>query len=292
MDDLLSTLRKRYIVGDGPMGTMLFSRLGGRHETVEDFSLHEPEEVVRLHRDYLDAGAQLLGASTFSANRIRLSRSRVLAQLEEVNRLGVQLAREAAGDAAWVLGKMGPTGQLLEPLGDLSAAEAREAYEEQGAILTEAGADVLALETMGDLAEVGVALEALRRVSRLPVIVSFSVDAHLRTLMGVTPEQAATFALERGADGVGSNCGVGPDEVEQAVERMLQVAPDALVLAEPNAGVPRMEGDRTVYPVGVERFADYAEKVMRLGARIISACCGATPDHIRAMAERCRAGGA
>ena len=113
-------------------------------------------------------------------------------------------------------------------------------------------------------------------------------SANLRTLMGVTPEQAATAALEAGCDVVGSNCGVGPDEVEQAVERMLAVAPEALILAEPNAGLPQVTGDRTVYPVGPERFADYAGNVLRLGARIISACCGATPDHIRAMTERCQ----
>lgn len=290
MDDFLSALRRSPIIGDGPMGTMLFSRLGSRYETVEEFNLHDPREVRRLHRDYIEAGSQMLGASTFSANRVRLGRTSVLAQLEELNRLGIELARGAAGDAAWVVGKMGSTGQLLEPLGDLSASEARDAYVEQASILADAGADALALETMGDLAEVGVALEALRSVTKLPLIVSFTFDANLRTLMGTTPEQAVGDALERGCDVVGTNCGVGPDEVEAAVARMLAAAPEALVLAEPNAGLPRMDGERTVYPVGPGRFADYAENVQRLGARVISACCGATPDHIRAMAERCRKG--
>lgn len=290
MDDLLTALGNRPIIGDGPMGTMLLSRLGSRHQTVEEFSLHEPDEVVRLHRDYLQAGSQLLGASTFSANRVRLGHTGLLPQLEELNRLGIELARQAAGDGAWVVGKLGPTGKLLEPLGDLSAGEATAAYVEQASVLAGAGADALALETMGDLAEACLALDALRSVTALPVIVSFTFDANLRTLMGVTPEQAVTAVLERGCDVVGSNCGVGPDEVEQSIARMIAVAPDALLLAEPNAGLPRVEGERTVYPVGPERFADYAEKVTRLGARIVSACCGATPAHIRAMAERCQTG--
>ncbi|MFC1526144.1 homocysteine S-methyltransferase family protein [Candidatus Latescibacterota bacterium] len=291
MDDLLSTLRERSIIGDGPMGTMLFSRFGSKYETVEEFSLREPDEVVRLHRDYVEAGSQWVGTSTFSANRIRLSHTGILPELEAANRLGVELARQAAGDRAWVVGKLGPTGKLLEPLGDLSAAEARAAYVEQASILADAGADALALQTMGDLTEACVALEAMRGATKVPVIVSFTFDANLRTLMGVTPEQAATTVLERGADVVGTNCGVGPDEVEQAIERMIAVAPEALCLTEPNAGLPQVDGDRTLYPVDPDRFADYAENVARMGARMISACCGATPDHIRAMAERCQGNG-
>ena len=286
MEDLLSALRQRAIIGDGPMGTMLFSRLGSRYETVEEFSLRDPDEVVRLHRDYVEAGSQWLGTSTFSANRVRLGHSDLLPQLEEVNRVGVELARRAAGERAWVVGKLGPTGKLLEPLGDLSPGEASDAYAEQAEILARAGADALALETMGDLAEVGLALEAMRRVADVPVVVSYSFDANLRTLMGVTPEQALTAALEGGADVVGTNCGVGPDEVEQAIEQMIALAPDALLLAEANAGLPHVDGDQAVHPVGPERFAAYAGEVARLGARVISACCGATTAHIQAMAER------
>lgn len=289
MEDLLSNLRERVIIGDGPMGTMLFSRFGSKYETVEEFSLRDPDEVVRLHRDYVEAGSQWLGTSTFSANRIRLSHTRLLPELETVNRLGVELARQAAGDGAWVVGKLGPTGKLLEPLGDLSVNEAREAYVEQASILADAGADALALETMGDVTEACVALEAMKGATKLPVVASFTYDANLRTLMGVTPEQAATAVLEQGADVVGSNCGVGPDEVEKAIGKTIAVAPGALCLAEANAGVPQIDGDRTVYPVGPERFAEYAENVARMGARIVSACCGATPDHIRAMVERLRA---
>jgi len=286
MDDFLSTVQERFVIGDGPMGTMLFSRLGNRYQTVEEFNLYNPEEVVRLHKEYLEAGAMLLGASTFSANRIRLSRSNVLNKLEDMNRLGVELAKEAAGDRAWVVGKLGPTGKILQPLGDLSRDEAKEAYQEQVSILVDAGADLLAVETMGDLTEAQVALEAMRSISDLPTVVSFSFYADLHTVMGVTPERAAAAALEWGADVVGSNCGIGPDEVEQSIIKMIEVDSEALFWTEPNAGLPQLKDGQAVYGVGPERFADYAEKVARMGVKVIGACCGSTPDHIRAMVER------
>jgi methionine synthase I (cobalamin-dependent) len=203
-----------------------------------------------------------------------------------MNRLGVELAKEAAGDRAWVVGKLGPTGKILQPLGDLSIDEARDAYQEQVSILADAGADLLAVETMGDLTEAQIAFEAMKSISDLPIVVSFSFYADLHTVMGVTPEKAAEAALEWGADIVGSNCGIGPDEVEQSISKMIEVNSDALFWTEPNAGVPQLKDGKAVYEVGPERFADYAEKVAHMGVRIISACCGSTPAHIRAMAER------
>jgi 5-methyltetrahydrofolate--homocysteine methyltransferase len=286
MEDFLSTIRERFVIGDGPMGTMLLGRHGNKYGTPEEFSVYEPEEVVRLHREYLEAGAEVLGANTLNANRVKLSRSKALDRLEEMNRLGVFLAKGAAESKAWIAGNMGPTGRLLEPLGELSVEEAREAYTEQASILAGAGADIIVIETMSDLEEAKAALEATRSVTRLPVVVSFSFDANIRTMMGVTPEQAARAVLEWGADLVGSNCGVGPDEVEQSAERMLKVAPGALLWTRPNAGLPRLEGDRTVYGIGPDRFADYAEKVASRGVRVIAACCGSTPEHVRAMSKR------
>ena len=139
---------------------------------------------------------------------------------------------------------------------------------------------------MGDLTEAQLAFESLRSVSGLPIVVSFSFYANLRTVMGVTPEAAVSAAIECGADVVGSNCGIGPDEVEQSISKMMEVSSDTLFWTEPNAGLPQLKEGEAVYEIGPERFADYAEKAARLGVNIISACCGATPDHIRAMAER------
>lgn len=286
MTDFLAAVKKRFLVGDGSMGIMLFTRLGSKYRTTEEFNLHQPEDVLQLHQDYLDAGAEVLTTNTFSANRVKLAQSGLTDKLAELNRTGVSLAKQAAGDLAWVAGSMGPTGKLLDPLGDLSADEARETFAEQASILAGEGADLIAIETMSALEEAQAAFDAVRSVTKLPVAVSFTFDANIRTMMGVTPEQAVQAALEWGADLIGTNCGVGPDEVEQVIERMAKAAPDALLWSEPNAGLPRLEGDRAVYDLGPERFADYAEKAARLGARVIGSCCGSTPDHIRAMARR------
>ena len=284
--DFLTTIRGGFVLGDGPLGTMLMARHGSRYKTVEEFTLYRPEDVLRLHKDYVEAGAQIVGTNTFSANRVKLTQAGLADRLGDMNRLGVALAREAAGGKAWVVAKLGPTGQMLEPFGELTFQEAKEAYVEQASILAEAGADALCVETMSDLAEARAALEGAKRVVRLPVVVSFSFDVHVRTMMGVTPEEGATTALRWGADVVGANCGVGPEQVEEAIERMARVAPGIPLWAAPNAGLPRVEGETTIYDVGPDRFADYAERVARAGARVIGACCGSTPHHVRAMGQR------
>ena len=286
MKDFLATLEERFVIGDGSLGIMLVTRLGSKYRTPEEFNLHQPKDVLQLHRDYIEAGSEVLTTNTFSANRVKLTQSGVANRLEELNRTGVSLAKEAARDRAWVTGSLGPTGKLLEPLGDLSVDEARETYAEQASILAEGGADLIVIETMSALEEAQAAYEGVRSVTNLPVAVSFTFDTNIRTMMGITPEQAAQAAAEWGADLVGSNCGVGPDEVEQAIERMAKVVPNMPLWSEPNAGLPRLVGDRAVYDLGPERFADYAEKVVRLGARVIGSCCGTTPEHIWAMAER------
>ncbi|MFC1551314.1 homocysteine S-methyltransferase family protein [Candidatus Latescibacterota bacterium] len=286
MDDFLASVQKRSVIGDGPMGTMLFSRFGNKYQFIEEFNLYKSKEVFRLHRDYIEAGSKLLGASTYNANRIRLGQSPVLNKLEEMNRLGIELAKEAANDQAWVAGKLGTTGKFLQPLGDLSIHDAREAFREQVAILVEAGADLLAIETMSDLYEAQIAYEAVRSVCDLPAVVSFSFDSSMHTIMGVTPREVSRATKEWGVDIVGSNCGIGPDEVVQSISKMIEEVPDQFYWSESNAGLPQLKDGQAVYGVGPKRFADYAENAMRLGVKVISACCGATPDHIRAMVER------
>jgi methionine synthase I (cobalamin-dependent) len=286
MKDFLATIKQRPVIGDGSVGIALFTRLGYKFKTSEEFNLYQPEGVIRLHRDYVEAGAEIITTNTFSANRVKLAAAGLSGKLEEMNRVGVSLARRAAGDKAWVAGCMGPTGQLLEPLGDLSEEKAMETYAEQAAILSEGGADIIAIETMSALDEAKAAYDAARSVTKLPVVVSFTFDARIRTMMGTTPEQVAQAGLDWGADVVGTNCGVGPDEVEQALQRMARAAPAALLWGKPNAGLPRLEGDKAVYSIGPDRFAAYAETAAGLGVRVIGGCCGTTPEHIRAMAER------
>lgn len=286
MRDLLSTLRQRVVVGDGSVGATLFSRLGKEFGTSEEFNLHRPEGVVAMHRDYVAAGAELLTTNTFTANRIALGRKGLSGQVETLNRRAVELAREAAGRRAWVVGSVGPTGELLQPYGDMIEEQAREAYEEQISALAAAGADLIAIETMSATDEARIALEAAREVCDKPVLVSFTIDKNLRTMMGTTVEDFTQAALEWGADIVGSNCGVGPHEVEVALAKMRELAPEALLWGEPNAGLPQMQGSEVAYPLGPTEMADYAERAFSIGARVIGSCCGSTPEYTRAIAER------
>lgn len=288
MNDLLSVLRGRVVIGDGSIGQTLFTRLGKLYGTSEEFNLHNADGVRRLHVDYADAGAELLTSNTFTANRLAFAHSGLEDRLAEINRIAVELARDAADDRAWVVGSVGPTGRLMEPYGDLTPDRAMEVYSEQVAALAEAGADMIAVETMSSLDEAKAAVDAVRAVCSLPVAVSFTIDANLRTMMGTTVRQFVEAAVEWGADIIGTNCGVGPDEVETVLPQMREFAPDSFIWGEPNAGLPRMDGAEVVYDLGPERFADYAEAAYRAGARVIGSCCGSTPEHTRAMAERVR----
>lgn len=288
MDDLLSTLHERAVVGDGSIGATLFSRLGKKHATSEEFNLHEPDGVIALHRDYVDAGAELITTNTFSANRISFARQGLLDRLVEINHRAVEHALAAADGRAWVVGSVGPTGELLEPYGDLTEARAREAFEEQIKALVEAGVDLIAIETMSSLEEAHIAFLCARSVTDRPVAVSFTIDQNLRTMMGTTVEQFAHAALDWGADIIGTNCGVGPKEVEIALQKMRDEVPAALLWGEPNAGLPRMEGTTVVYDMGPEDLANYAEVALARGARVVGSCCGSTPEHTRAIASRIR----
>jgi len=270
------------------VGATLFSRLGNIYGTSEEFNLHNPDGVRQLHADYVSAGAELITTNTFTANRLSLAHAGLESRTSELNRVAVSLAREAAGDRAWVVGSVGPTGRLLVPLGDLTEEQARDVYAEQVVALAAAGADVIAVETMSALEEARAAVDAVRQNTNLPVAVSFTIDANLRTMMGTTVEQFVAAALEWGADIIGTNCGVGPDEVEQVLLRMAAAAPGAFLWGEPNAGLPRLDGEAVVYDLGPDRFADYAETAVKNGARVVGSCCGSTPEHTRAMVDRLR----
>ncbi len=286
MKKLLSVLQERVVIGDGSIGATLYARLGNLHGTSEEFNLHEPDGVLQLHRDYVSAGADLITTNTFTANRLALSHAGLESRVGEINRIGVTLAKEAAADRAWVVGSMGPTGKLMAPLGDLSEEVAREVYAEQAAALAEAGADLIVVETMSALEEAKAAIDAVRGVTDLPVAVSFTIDMNLRTMMGTTVGQFVQAALDWGVDIIGTNCGVGPDEVELALLQMAEAAPGAFLWGEPNAGLPRLDGEAVIYDLGPDRFADYAETAVKNGASVVGSCCGSTPEHTRAMVER------
>jgi methionine synthase / methylenetetrahydrofolate reductase(NADPH) len=299
----------RPVLADGAMGTVLYARGIFVNRCYDELNLSDPNLILGVHEEYLQAGAEILETNTFGANRFRLARHGLAGKMAEINAAGVRLARQAverlkekqAGNAeiaAWVAGSIGPLGVRLEPLGKTGLDEARAAFAEQIRILAGnglagndlgAGVDLLIIETMPALNEAHVALEAAKAVApHLPVLVMVTVDDESECLDGASPAQAAALLTEWGADAVGVNCSTGPAMVLTAVEAMR--AATALPLAAmPNAGVPRAVEGRNVYLCSPEYMASFARKAVAAGVQIVGGCCGTTPNHIRAMRSAIRA---
>jgi 5-methyltetrahydrofolate--homocysteine methyltransferase len=282
------------ILADGGMGTMLLELGLGRGVAPEQWNVEQPEKVRKIHRDYLAAGAQIILTNSFGGNRRRLSFHDLSQHTLELNRAAAHIARleaEAAESPVVVAGSMGPTGVLMTPLGDLTFEEAQSTFEEQAGALIEGGADVLWVETMSDLEEVRAAIEGCRQVAPdFPIVATMTFDTHGHTSMGISPQVAVEALGGLNLVAIGGNCGNGPDEIEAVIETMHKANPDAVLVAKSNAGAPRMEGGRQVYDASPEVMAEHALRVKNLGARIIGACCGSTPDHIRAMGCALRGG--
>ncbi len=258
----------------------------------EGWNLERPDAIQALHRSYLAAGAHLIYTNTFGGTRVRLEREGLAEQVAPINREAARLARQVAVEfeERLVFGDMGPTGELLAPLGPLSVDEAAAAFAEQAAALAEGGVDAIVIETMSDLNEARAAVEGARFACGLPLLVSMSFDTRGRTMMGVKPEDAARELWALGIAAIGANCGRTLEETLAAVRAMREAVPEALLLAKPNAGLPRTEGDDLIYDVTPEAMAEYARRyVAEAGVRIFGGCCGSTPAHIAAIAEALRA---
>jgi 5-methyltetrahydrofolate--homocysteine methyltransferase len=277
------------VVADGAMGTMLFEAGLQFGDPPEAWNLEHPDRVQAIHRAYLDAGSQIILTNTFGGNRFRLGMHNLQAKVPELNRAAVEIAREAAKEAggrALVAGDIGPSGGILLPVGEMQFVEAAAGFAEQAAALVAGGADVIWIETMSDLEEVRAAIEGVRQASpRLPIIATMTFDTRGHTMMGVTPEEAVRALSGWGAAAVGGNCGNGPDEILAVVQKMRAAAPGVVLVAKANAGLPELQNGRAVYRAGPKVMADYALAVSAAGAHIVGACCGSTPDHVRAMAE-------
>lgn len=271
------------ILADGAMGTMLQAAGLEKGRAPEELNVTHPEKVLAVHRGYLDAGSEMILTNSFGGNRFRLAKYGLEDRLYELNREAAKLAKEAGG--ALVAASMGPTGEFFPPMGTLSGEEAQEAFAEQARALADGGVDVLIIETMADLREVEAAVNGARQSTDLPIVCTMTFDTKLHTMMGVSPKKAAETLTGWRVQAIGANCGTGPREVEKALEEMKKVRPDALLAAQPNAGVPRLVKGRAEYDATPKVMADYAVRYARLGVRIIGACCGSTPEHIAAMAR-------
>jgi 5-methyltetrahydrofolate--homocysteine methyltransferase len=283
--DILERLASgQVLVADGATGTMLQAAGLPTGMPGEAWVLERPEEITRLHRAYVDVGAQIVLTTTFGGTRARLKAAGLEVQVDEINQRAAELARQAAGDDACVGGDIGPTGEMMVPLGAMTRQAAMELFAEQARALAAGGVDFIFIETMSDLDEAKAAVEGARQACDLPVFCSFSFDTHGHSAMGVTPVRAAQAMAELGVPATGANCGQAPEELLDILPRMHEAAPDAYLIAKPNAGRPRMVNRQVVYDAAPERMAQLARQYVELGARIVGACCGSSPDHIAAIA--------
>ncbi len=282
--DLLKT--DEIILLDGAMGTQLSAR--GAIEGGQS-NVTAPEAVAAIHKEYVECGCDAITTNTLTMNRVYVETHNVGVSVEEVNRVGVELARKAAGEGVFVLGNISSTGQLLEPYGTFAEDQFVAAFAEQASILARAGVDGFVVETMIDLREAVCALRGCKAVSDLPVLVSISFatdDKGGRTVMGNSAGECAGKLGDAGANAIGANCGdLDPDQTAVVVG-LLRDATALPLLAQPNAGKPKLVGDATVFDMGVDEFAAGIEKCVAAGARVVGGCCGTTPGHIRAVAAR------
>jgi 5-methyltetrahydrofolate--homocysteine methyltransferase len=276
------------VVVDGGMGTLLQDRGLTDGGAGELWNVERPEVVRDSHDAYARAGARLLTTNTFGGTRPRLQMHGLEDRVHELNRAAASLARSVADEhGILVAGDLGPTGELMAPLGTMDAAEAQEFFAEQLRGLRDGGIDVVLIETMSDLAEVHAAVAAARSVvPDLPVIATLSFDTNLRTMMGVRPADAVTALADAGVDAVGANCGRGPEEMERIAAQMAEARPEGLLLvAQSNAGLPQVVGDHFEYDASPSDLAEHARALHKLGIDLIGACCGSTPAHIEAIRD-------
>lgn len=274
------------VLVDGGMGTLLQDRGLDDGGAGELWNVDRPEVVRESHEAYARAGARILTTNTFGGSRPRLQMHGLEDRVHEINKAAAAVAREVADEhGILVAGDLGPTGELLAPLGTMDGAEAEEIFAEQLRGLRDGGIDVVLIETMSDLAEVEAAVRAATAVvPDLPIIATLSFDTNLRSMMGVRPAQAVTTLAALGVDAVGANCGRGPEEMEAIAAEMVQARPEGvLIVAQSNAGLPQVVGDHFEYDKSPADLAEHAKALRSLGVDVIGACCGSTPEHISAM---------
>lgn len=276
----------KYIMLDGGMGTMLMAVGLESGASPEEWNVIHPERIREVHRAYIQAGSQIILTNTFGGTRFRLKLHKFQERVAEFNRAAASLARseaDAAPHPVVVAGSMGPTGELLDPLGTMTFDEAKAAFAEQAAALAEGGVDVLWVETMSDLGEVKAAVEGIRSVCDLPIAATMSFDTRGHTMMGVSPLKAIQSLQSLNLIAIGANCGSGLAEVEAAIKAMHTENPTIPLIAKSNAGIPEWAQGGLVYDGTPDVMAAYACRVRDLGARLIGSCCGSTPQHIQAM---------
>ena len=275
------------LVADGATGTNLQKSGLKAGVPPEAWVMEQPEKILALEKAFVEAGADIILTCTFGGTRLRLKDSPYAGRVAEVNRRAVETARQAtqAHPDVLVAGSMGPVGGLLKPYGPLTLEEVTAAYLEQAQALTGAGVELLVIETQFSLEEAKAALEAARQAGELPVVVSFSYDRGMRTMMGVKPSQVVQTFQPFGVTAIGANCGTTLENMEAIIKEYSAMAAGLVIWAKPNAGLPALGDDgEATFNITPEQMGEFANRYIQAGARIVGGCCGSTPVHVAAIA--------
>jgi 5-methyltetrahydrofolate--homocysteine methyltransferase len=275
------------LIGDGAMGTLLQAEGlidGGAPEL---WNVEHPEKIKKIYDDYAKAGANFLTTNSFGGTRPRLQMHDLADRIVELNKAASEIAKKVAANYSdvFVMGDVGPSGELMDPMGTLTIESAKELFSEQISALIAGGADGILIETMSDLSEVQAAvLAALEIDPEIPIIAMLSFDTNLRTMMGVKPAQAISEISKMGVKIIGANCGRGTDEIKIIAKEMSENrVDDVYLITQSNAGLPKLVGDEFIYDGTPDEMAKYALEMKDFGINIIGACCGSTPEHVSAI---------
>jgi len=286
--DFLSRVKKRIVLFDGAMGTMLLEAGLSGGDCPEQWNKTHPEVVSKIHEHYFQAGCDVVATNSFGGCSLKLASYGLAESAWELNKLSAELAKMVAPEHGLIAGSIGPCGLFLKPLGDLDEQTLYDAFKEQALALAAGGADLLCIETMMDLNEAIIAVHAAKENTPLPVVATMTFNDTPNgffTMMGITPEQGAEGLVKEGADVVGANCGNGPQEMKKLVT-LFAAAVDTPLIFQSNAGLPKLENGVTVYDMGPEEYSDYIPFLVDSGAGIIGGCCGTTPLHMAKIKDK------
>ena len=288
MSAIYEALEKGILISDGAMGTMLQGKGLTDGGAPELWNVENPAAIEEVLEEYAAAGANLITTNTFGGTRGRLQMHGLEDRLFELNKAGAEIARKVADrhSGCFVMGDVGPSGELMEPMGTMTLDEAKALFADQIKALVAGGVDAILIETMSDLQEVEAAVKAAKEVApELPIIVTFSFDTNLRTMMGVKPAVAVKTLAAEGVRIIGANCGRGVDEMRVIAKELTEARPDGVfIITQSNAGLPKLVGGDFIYDGTPEEMSKYAKDMKDLGVNVIGSCCGSSPAHTKAMA--------
>lgn len=287
---VMKKVKEQGLFLDGAMGSMLISAGLTGGQASESWLLERPDEISKIHRQYKEAGAEVLTTSTFGGNSIKLEKAGLGPQMELINRTAVVLAKRVADDDCFVAANIGPTGELLSPSGLLTVERATESFAAQANVLADGGVDLFLIQTFFDLKELLAAVAGIKSVSDAPIFATMSFQEKKNgfvTIMGNRVEESMKQMLDAGVNVVGANCSIASSAMVRLAKE-IRSATSAPVMAVPNAGVPQLENGIAVYNEGPEGFAQNIKEIRSLGIEVVGGCCGTTPEHIKAMVDMCR----